>query len=898
MNKIRRWMLGLLLLACYPLAAQFSATFKPNAALGEDAMIHRNDVCNNWVNTNWGNHPEVDGLAWTWYGSNCGPGAGRGLIRFSQLNTLPAGAVITYAELRLFGVASSGNHQGNSHYPGSPYPNDNSAWVRRITSAWAENTVTWATQPTTTSVNQVVVPASTSRWNYNVSLDVTSQVIAMATGSGANNHGFMLQLQDENYYRSVLFASSDHPDAARWPELLIKYDIPCEAHFTYCVSTQSPGLYNFKVDNPQPGFTYKWDFGDGNSGVGNAVSHHYASGSYEVCLYASGIRRGVECKECIKICVNNPVTTCSVKFKYETPDGYSYLFTGLPDGGAPVVSAVWDFGDGKSSTDWPDAKYMYSQSGSYTVCLTVKYANGCEAKYCDKIEAKVPCDIGFVFSTPDGYDFKFLAEPVGGSPLAYAEWDFGDGNTAVGLPGVAHHYSRPGIYIVCVTVKYQNGCVAKFCREVTVGCTVSFTAQTNNGSLYYFTGIPAGPYAVASAEWDFGDGSPFTAYNTYWPDTKHQYTRSGTYKVCVKVTYKNGCVAKYCTTIRVEVGCGAIFTSETTDGYLHYFNATPSGPADVDYVKWDFGDGNQGGPGLSTSHQYDKPGIYRVCVTIVYVNGCVATYCREVKVDCVVDFKYDTDNGQDYYFYGQAFGPYDVSSVEWDFGDGTTSSEWPRTKHSFRPGTYLVCVTVKYSNGCVAKRCYKIVVGDKPCEVKFDYYVQNGVHYFTGIPDGGNGMVVYAEWDFGDGSPVTGYNYYWPETKHIYDRPGQYKVCVKVKYESGCEAKYCTVIDVYDHAPRAAATPQPKTASGDDHIKVVPNPVNEPLIRVQLYVQKAGNYRYTIFNANGKAVQSGNKTLNKGLQQVVLLATGLLPGKYWIEVVGQEKRLGTGFVRL
>jgi PKD domain/Secretion system C-terminal sorting domain len=389
MNKIRHFLLAAFLLASQVLSAQYSVTFKPDATLGQDAMILRNDVCTNWDIQNYGNNAELDALAWTWYANNCGPGAGRGLVRFDQLNSLPAGAVITYAELRLFGLSTSGNSQGNSSYPGSPHPSDNGAWVRRVMSYWDEGTVTWNSHAASfTTADEAVVPASTLQWNYNVSVDVTNQVIAM-TAPGANN-GFILMLQDENYYRSLLFASSDHPDATLWPELYIKYDLPCDANFTYCTSTQTPGVYHFKVDNPQLGYNYKWDFGDGATATGTSVLHSYTDGSYQVCLYAYNEATGVECKKCIKICVSDvPVPPCTVKFDYYV-NGDVYYFKGYEDGiNGPVVSAVWDFGDGSPftayNTYWPETKHKFERPGTYLVCVTVKYENGCIAKYCTYI---------------------------------------------------------------------------------------------------------------------------------------------------------------------------------------------------------------------------------------------------------------------------------------------------------------------------------------------------------------------------------------------------------------------------------------------------------------------------------------------------------------------------------
>jgi hypothetical protein len=77
-------------------------------------------------------------------------------------------------------------------------------------------------KPATTDVNQVEVPASTTQYNYNVTnLDVTNLVKDIF--SSQHNYGFCLQLQTEQIYRSLLFASSEFHDAARRPKLVVQY---------------------------------------------------------------------------------------------------------------------------------------------------------------------------------------------------------------------------------------------------------------------------------------------------------------------------------------------------------------------------------------------------------------------------------------------------------------------------------------------------------------------------------------------------------------------------------------------------------------------------------------------------------------------------------------------------
>src|SRR5262249_45778095 len=98
-------------------------------------------------------------------------------------------------------------------------------YVRRITSSWDEATVTWNTQPTTTTQNQIMLPPSTSNTQDYTNIDVTTLVQDMINNP-AQSFGFLLQLVTEAYYRSVMFASSDHSNPALHPLLQICFDYP------------------------------------------------------------------------------------------------------------------------------------------------------------------------------------------------------------------------------------------------------------------------------------------------------------------------------------------------------------------------------------------------------------------------------------------------------------------------------------------------------------------------------------------------------------------------------------------------------------------------------------------------------------------------------------------------
>jgi hypothetical protein len=160
--------------------------------------------------TNYGSHGSLGGNTWTCTGNLCNS---RALFKF-DLSSIPTGATVTNASLQLFADLN----WSTSPTTGGP---NNAGFLSRVTSAWSENVVTWSSQPGTTTNNQVTIPSSTTT-AQNYTLGVTSLVQDMVN---SNNYGFMLKMQDEfNYYKSLMFASSDNINSAtKCPILTVSY---------------------------------------------------------------------------------------------------------------------------------------------------------------------------------------------------------------------------------------------------------------------------------------------------------------------------------------------------------------------------------------------------------------------------------------------------------------------------------------------------------------------------------------------------------------------------------------------------------------------------------------------------------------------------------------------------
>jgi hypothetical protein len=200
-------------------------TLQPGATDGQDAVILARAGDPNSINFNFGQLGELNYSQWTYSANGFGEGTIRSFIKFTGVSSIPATAEIISAKLSLYGVASSAfAGQGNSHYPGSPYGSspDNNAWLKLVTGNWDESTLTWATKPGTTDVNQLAIAGTASQWNHNVTdIDVSQMVKTMVSTNA--NYGFGIQLQNETIYKNVIFASSEASDSTRRPKLVVVY---------------------------------------------------------------------------------------------------------------------------------------------------------------------------------------------------------------------------------------------------------------------------------------------------------------------------------------------------------------------------------------------------------------------------------------------------------------------------------------------------------------------------------------------------------------------------------------------------------------------------------------------------------------------------------------------------
>jgi len=296
--------------------------------------------------------------------------------------------------------------------------------------------------------------------------------------------------------------------------------------------------------------TYSWDFGDGNTATGVTVSHAYAdNGFYLVTLTVTDDEGAIASAHATKIVLNRqPVAsfteTAETVYSDET---ISFNASDSSDLDGSIVNYSWDFGDGTQGTG-VSVQHVYSQDGTYTVTLIVTDDDGATdiTSATKTVLNRIPI-VSFTESAEtvsSGKSIHFDASEShdpDGSIISHL-WDFGDGNTAVGVE-VDHAYGDDGVYTVTLTVIDDDAAICSSTATKTVLNRPPVALFTENattvrkGEVIYFDASESHDLDGTIVEyfWDFGDETNATGVLS-----THAYSEDGNYTVTLTVTDDDG----------------------------------------------------------------------------------------------------------------------------------------------------------------------------------------------------------------------------------------------------------------------------------------------------------------------------------------------------------------------
>lgn len=298
-------------------------------------------------------------------------------------------------------------------------------------------------------------------------------------------------------------------------------------------------------------------------------------------------------------------------------------------------------------------------------------------------------------------------------------------------------------------------------------------------------------------------------------ETGSNYTATafGTYHV--DIIDENGCafssntisVEDNCTDIRCTgggAGCnnpGHTFTAMdngSCDDRAYTAIATGSIPGSV---FWNFDDPDSGaansGSGVNVTHQYTKPGFYRVLMGALYDDGMGGSVlCREILPDtvfAVADFEYDgVCPGAPVQFYDLTtfLDLATITSWSWDFGDPASGVDNTSTDkdpiHIFSGGgDYQVSLTATTDQGCSTTITKTVSIYPLP----FTNFLEPDVSCaLTAIEFNADVEATVSEvmWNFGEASSGDANTSTLFDSYHLFATPGNYMVTLEATSIYGC----------------------------------------------------------------------------------------------------------------
>ena len=523
-------------------------------------------------------------------------------------------------------------------------------------------------------------------------------------------------------------------------------------------------------------------------------------------------------------------------------DCRSVAFDGSGSGGGAPLSFLWDFGDGNSSDEAVIA-YRYEAPGRYTARLEVAQAGTRPGRgaalelpvHVRDAPIAVPgADIVVAPGTAVAFDGS-TSQPSD-SPITRYRWSFGDGVVAEGARA-SHVYAVPGQYRAVlrvedgvdhpcnfgvqtrrVVVNFPPVAEAGTDQQAVVGQPVIFGA----GASYDVDGL------VDDYVWDMGDGTVLEGETV-----THAYAGSGTYNVVLRITDDSG-VANGTAQDRMTVAVNAppeprfsIPDRPVAVSELAVLDGSASTDADgqiLSYI-WDFGDGATG-EGQVVNYAWSRAGEFTVTLTVIDDSGtgsALQSVSRVVRVDAAPV----ADAGPDQFVTasvvsfdggGSTDSDGNVTSWEWNFGDGATGAG-RQVDHAYeRPGIYEVALVVRDDSGAplnVDRDTMRVVINATPiADAGPPQVVAPGEEFVLSgraslDPDG---AIAGYLWRFPDGSEKDGLR-----VAHAFDTPGLKRVGLTVSdnFRGGAAQDEAEVLITVNAPPVAVAGTDLLIAPGD-----------------------------------------------------------------------------------
>ena len=571
------------------------------------------------------------------------------------------------------------------------------------------------------------------------------------------------------------------------------YINPPIGEYTYNEDCKKPYEKKF-TDGSIGANKWSWDFGDGGTSNLKDPIHIFATtGTFKVTQIVWNDKTGCNFINIKNILIFDTKASFTISDSIVCKGGNIKFVTPL---NAPEVNSFsWNFGDGiLLETTNNNTTHTYNTAGNYTITLVTTNFYGCTDTLSKFTQIRVNGPIAkFSSSTPgsclnNAIIFTDASKSDGINPIQTYFWNYGDSTTQTMAAGPFQHtYYRSGLYPVKLLVTDIMGCadsfslptplviskpMANFNTTDTVSCPtkpVTFNNTSTGPNLTYF--------------WKFSDSSTSNLQNPV-----HLYKVEGLYAVSLFITDQYGCtdsiVKQNYVTIKLPFANFKMSDSlsDCPPLIVQFTNLSKNAISKI----WDFGDGTSSTED-NPSHFYSYPGTYLVQLTVIGLGGCTSTKQVPILIKGPTGtFIYDPLTGCSPQRVNFTAKTSEVSSILWDFNNGTTVSttDTAITHIYSNPGFYLPKIILTNKEGCSVPIRGLDSISIYGVTAHFNFLnkalCDSGSVQFTDSSVS-NDLITGYNWKFGDGYISTDKN-----PLHFYKANGLYNPYLKITTQFGC----------------------------------------------------------------------------------------------------------------
>jgi gliding motility-associated-like protein len=494
-----------------------------------------------------------------------------------------------------------------------------------------------------------------------------------------------------------------------------------------------------------------------------------------------------------------------------------------------ITGYVWDFGDGSTSTDQVGI-HLYNKEGEYKVKLIYTTAKGCTntADYWTNVIVRNKVKADFSVSQK---------EICGNTPVTMTNsstidyfhsyhWNFGDDSYWDGSYeyrySVTHQFRNEGLYTISLIVT-DLVCADTMTKTAYIKVSPPFPkisgfTNTCEGTRGEVTFTQSSRQAE-SWTWDFGDGTSPLTLTANQTEVKHNYTKTGTYKVVLSNT--NGqCTVRDSIYVSVLLKQYPVLSADKTEvcsrqdflklsisnleknptspenyswGYgfmpyhsdstyaLTYGNNSEVTNGKIVLTKWDFIPGKEGLWAVVYSGHffcYDTTNLIPL-----KIKGPIAGFKVNPK-SCIEGTKVFFEDTS------KLYNNIAIKSWEWGFGDGTsqTYTSPGEISHTYSwPNQYYATLKVTDVSGCTSVYGNWVFAESSSLKASFtssSTTISPGstVNFTNTSQTSDNANTIY-KWILGDGTELTSVN-----ASKTFSEPGTYTITLSATNTAkGCK---------------------------------------------------------------------------------------------------------------